>query len=86
MRAFFCPAFFCPAPETKLKAFRVFRVSRAPRRLRLFINCIYGSAIGVRSKERINRTRMTLMTLIIADKTLKDQRQSASSVFYEPVH
>jgi hypothetical protein len=37
----------------------------------------------------INRTRMTLMTLIIADKPLKDQRQSASSAssaFYEPVH
>jgi len=28
---------------------------------------------------------MTLMTLIIADKTQKDQRQSASSAFYEPL-
>jgi hypothetical protein len=61
-----------------------------PRHMfRLVINCVYGSAIGVRSKEGVNGTRMTRMTRIIADKTLKDQRQSAlsaSSAFYEPVH
>ena len=48
-----------------------------------------GSAIGVRSKERFNRTRMTRMRRIIADKTEKDLRQfalSASSAFYESVH
>jgi hypothetical protein len=44
------------------------------------------SAIGVCSKERINGTLMTLMTLIIADKPPKDHRQSASSAFYESVH
>jgi hypothetical protein len=40
-------------------------------------------------KERINGTRLTLMTRIIADKTPEDQRQSASSAssaFYEPVN
>jgi hypothetical protein len=55
-------------------------------RLPICVNC---SAIAVRSKERVNGTLMTLMTLISADKTLKDQRQSApsvSSAFYEPVH
>src|SRR5262245_900194 len=31
------------------------------------INCICGSATGVRSKEHDNRTRMTRMTRIIAD-------------------
>jgi hypothetical protein len=31
---------------------------------KIVINCVYGSAIGVRSKERINGTRMTR---IIAD-------------------
>jgi hypothetical protein len=53
------------------------------------IHCVYGPAIGVRSNERINGTRITLMTQIITDKTSKDLRQSAlsaSSVFYESVH
>jgi hypothetical protein len=59
---------------------------QAQRSFRSVINCVYGSAIGVRSKERINGTLMTRMTLIIADKTIKDQRQSASSAFYKPVH
>src|SRR5262245_17528306 len=57
--------------------------------IRSVINCIYGPAIGVRSKDRINGTRMTLMTRIIADKTPKDQCQSAesaSSAFYESLH
>jgi hypothetical protein len=49
---------------------------------------VNGPAIGVRSDERINVTRITLMTLIIADKTQKNQRQSvlsASSGSYESV-
>jgi hypothetical protein len=52
------------------------------------IKRVYGPAIGVRSKERINGTRMTLLTRIIADKTPNDQRQSAlsaPSAFYEAV-
>jgi hypothetical protein len=45
----------------------------------------------VRNKERVNRERangmrMTRMTQIIADKTQKVQRQSASSAFYPDVH
>jgi hypothetical protein len=35
------------------------------------INCVYSPAIGVRRKERINGTRMTLVTRIVADKTQK---------------
>jgi len=61
----------------------------AIRNPRPVINGIYGPAIGVRSKDRINGTRITLMTRIIADKTPKDQCQSAesaSSAFYESVH
>jgi hypothetical protein len=47
------------------------------------------SSIGVRSKERVNGTRMTRITQIIADKIQKGQRQSASSAssaFYQRVH
>src|SRR5262245_7088091 len=53
------------------------------------INRKYRSAIGARSKEHDNGTRMTRIRRIIADKTQKDQRQSASSAssaFYEIVH
>jgi hypothetical protein len=57
--------------------------------IRSLINFVYGSAIDVRSKERINGTRMMRMARIITDKTTKDQRQSAlsaSSAFYESAH
>jgi hypothetical protein len=64
----------------------------ARRLFRSFINCIYGAAIGVRGKESINRTRITRMTRIVADKTKKVLCQSALSassafyMFYQSVH
>src|SRR5215475_5205916 len=74
----------------QMKAFRgmAFQSVYLPA-IRSVINCKYGPAIGDRGKDRINGTRMTLMTRIIADKTPKDQCQSAesaSSAFYESVH
>jgi hypothetical protein len=48
----------------------------------------YTGRCGIRNKELVNRTQMTLATQIIADKTQKAHRESAlsaSSAFYQPV-
>src|SRR5262249_46270004 len=59
------------------------------RLINLFRRCLAGYYGDYQISVRVDRTRMTRITRIIADKTKKDQRQSAlsvSSAFYQPVH